>query len=40
MPKTFLTNVAFNEGDVMMLDLSMKAVGSGVDHLLLIEISC
>tara|TARA_R100000654_G_C2671515_1_gene126141 strand:- start:54 stop:1076 length:1023 start_codon:yes stop_codon:yes gene_type:complete len=29
MNKTFLTNVAFNEGDIMMLDVSVKAVGQG-----------
>ena len=38
MPKTFLTNVAFNEGDVMMLDVSVKAVGDGSNAL--VEVSC
>ena len=38
MPLTFLTNVAFNEGDVMMLDISVKAVGSGSD--VLVGVSC
>jgi hypothetical protein len=38
MPKTFLTNVAFNEGDVMMLDISVKAVGDGSNAL--VEVAC
>ena len=38
MPKTFLTNVAFNEGDVMMLDISAKAVGDGSNAL--VEVAC
>ena len=38
MPKTVLTNVAFNEGDVMMLDVSVKAVGDGSNAL--VEVSC
>ena len=38
MPKTFLTNVAFNEGDVMMLDVSVKAVGDSSNAL--VEVSC
>ena len=25
-----MTNVAFNEGDAMMLDVSVKAVGAGI----------
>tara|TARA_Y100001938_G_C8065876_1_gene420154 strand:- start:42 stop:1073 length:1032 start_codon:yes stop_codon:yes gene_type:complete len=41
MPLTFLTNVALNEGDVMMLDLSVKAVGSGISSATaLVEIAC
>ena len=35
---TVLTNVAFNEGDVMMLDVSVKAVGDGSNAL--VEVSC
>ena len=38
MLKTFLTNVAFNEADVMMLDVSVKAVGNGSDAL--VEVAC
>tara|TARA_R100001082_G_C4364710_1_gene161274 strand:- start:2788 stop:3807 length:1020 start_codon:yes stop_codon:yes gene_type:complete len=38
MPTTVLTNVAFNEGDVMMLDVSVKAVGDGSNAL--VEVSC
>ena len=38
MPTTFLTNVAFNEGDVMMLDISVKAVGDGSNAL--VEVAC
>ena len=38
MPKTILTNVAFNEGDVMMLDVSAKAVGDGSNAL--VEVAC
>ena len=38
MDKTILTNVAFNEGDIMMLDLSVKAVGDGSNAL--VEVSC
>ena len=38
MPKSVLTNVAFNEGDVMMLDISVKAVGDGSNAL--VEVAC
>ena len=38
MDKTILTNVAFNEGDVMMLDISVKAVGDSSNAL--VEVSC
>ena len=38
MPKTVLTNVAFNEGDVMMLDIAVKAVGDGSNAL--VEVAC
>ena len=38
IPKTILTNVAFNESDVMMLDLSVKGVGDGSNPL--VEVSC
>tara|TARA_R100001460_G_C3527952_1_gene173240 strand:+ start:38 stop:1066 length:1029 start_codon:yes stop_codon:yes gene_type:complete len=38
MPTTVLTNVAFNEGDIMMLDISVKAVGDGSSSL--VEVSC
>ena len=33
----FLTNVALVEGDIMMLDVSMKAVASGTDDLIEID---
>tara|TARA_R100000808_G_scaffold710_4_gene3441 strand:- start:6691 stop:7710 length:1020 start_codon:yes stop_codon:yes gene_type:complete len=36
--KSVLTNVAFNEGDVMMLDISVKAVGDGSNAL--VEVAC
>ena len=36
--KSILTNVAFNEGDVMMLDISVKAVGDGSNAL--VEVAC
>ena len=36
-----ITNVAFNEGDMMMLDVSVKAVGAGIGSSdALFEISC
>ena len=34
-----LTNVAYSEGDIMMLDVSIKAVDDGTDELLIIELS-
>ena len=34
-----LTNVALSEGDIMMLDVSMKAVDDGSDDLLIVELS-
>lgn len=40
-PKSVITNVAFSEGDMMMLDVSVKAVGSGIgDSTELFEVSC
>jgi hypothetical protein len=36
--KSILTNVAFSEGDIMSLDVSVKALGNGSD--LLFEIGC
>jgi len=38
IPKSVLTNVAFNEADVMMLDLSVKGVGDGSNPL--VEVAC
>jgi len=38
LPKSILTNVAFNEADVMMLDISVKAVGDGSNAL--VEVAC
>ena len=34
-----LTNVAYSEGDVMMLDVSIKAVDDGADDVLIIDLS-
>ena len=34
-----LTNVAYSEGDIMMLDVSIEAVDDGTDALLEIELS-
>ena len=34
-----LTNVAYSEGDIMMLDVSIKAVDDGSDELLIIDLS-
>ena len=34
-----LTNVAYSEGDIMMLDVSIKAVDDGTDDLLIVELS-
>ena len=34
-----LTEVAYNEGDMMMLDVSMKAVDDGTDALLIVDLS-
>jgi hypothetical protein len=40
-PASVITSVAFNEGDMMMLDVSVKAVGSGIGSSTdLFEISC
>ena len=40
-PASILTNVSFNEGDIMMLDLSVKAVGSGIgSSTALVEVAC
>ena len=38
VPRTMLTNVAYNEGDIMMLDVEMKALGSGTDNVLTIDV--
>ena len=34
-----LTNVALSEGDIMMLDVSIKAVSDGTDELLIVDLS-
>jgi hypothetical protein len=40
-PASVLTNVAFSEGDLMMLDISAKAVGSGIgSSTALVEVAC
>lgn len=39
--KSVMTNVAFNEGDAMMLDVSVKAVGAGIGSTdALFEVAC
>jgi hypothetical protein len=41
MPKSIITDVAFNEGSVMMLDITVKAVGAGIGSSAdLIEVTC
>ena len=41
MPASVLTSVSFNEGDIMMLDLSVKALGAGVGSATaLVEVAC
>ncbi len=41
MPSSVLTNVAFNEQAMMMLDVSMKAVGAGASSsTALVEVAC
>jgi len=41
MPSSVLTNVGFNEGDIMMLDLSVKALGAGIgSSTALVEVAC
>ena len=41
MPGSVLTNVAFSEGTMMMLNVSVKAVGSGIGSgTALVEVSC
>ena len=37
--KAVYTNVAFNEGDMMMLDVSVKAVDNGTNELLVVDIT-
>ena len=34
-----LTNVAYSESDIMMLDCSIKAVDDGTDELLIVDLS-
>ena len=34
-----LTNVAYSEGDIMMLDVSLKAVDDGTDEVLIVDLS-
>ena len=41
IPASVITNVAFNESTIMMLDVSLKAIGSGVgSSTALIEVAC
>ena len=40
-PGAQVTNVSFNEGNVMMLDVGVKALGAGIgSSTALIEVSC
>ena len=39
MPSGVLTNVAYNEGDIMMLDVEMKAVNIGSGNVLTIDVA-
>ena len=39
MPRGVLTNCAYNEGDVMMLDVELKAAVNGTDNLLTIDVA-
>ena len=40
-PKSVMTAISFNEGDMMMLDVSVKAVGTGIGSgATLFEIGC
>ena len=39
MPRGVLTNVAYNEGDIMMLDVEMKGAVNGTDNLLTIDVA-
>ena len=40
-PSSVLTNVSFNEGDIMMLDLSIKALGESVgSSTAVVEVAC
>lgn len=39
MQNGVLTNVAYNEGDIMMLDVAMKAVDDGTDALISFDVS-
>ena len=39
MPSGVLTNVAYNEGDVMMLDVEMKAVNIGSGSVLTVDVA-
>ena len=40
-PKSVMTDISFNEGDMMMLDVSVKAVGTGIGSgAALFEIGC
>ena len=41
MPSSVLTNVSFNEGDIMMLDLSVKALGEAPgSSTAVVEVAC
>ena len=39
MQNGVLTNVAYNEGDIMMLDVAMKAVDDGTDALISFDVT-
>jgi hypothetical protein len=38
MPRSIITNVSFNEGESMLLDVEVKALGNGSNTF--IEIGC
>ena len=41
MPASVMTNVAFNEQAMMMMDVSVKAIGAGVgSSTALVEVAC
>ena len=39
IPRGVMTNCAYNEGDIMMLDVEMKAAVNGTDNLLTVDVA-